>query len=72
MSGFEVSGVYEVYIDTSFKKLNNVKSCISCINFKLSQPFHLGIGSSPLQMKYVLSILWSRFKADAFNGVLCT
>jgi hypothetical protein len=57
MSGFEVSGVYEVYIDMSFKKLNNVKSYISCINFKFLQPFCLGIGSSPLQMKYVLSIL---------------
>jgi hypothetical protein len=29
----------------------------------------LGIGSSPFQMKWILSILWSGFKVDAYNGV---
>jgi hypothetical protein len=28
-----------------------------------------GIGSSPFQIKWILSILWSRFKVDASNDV---
>jgi hypothetical protein len=27
------------------------------------------IGSYPFQIKWILSILWSRFKVDAFNSV---